>query len=73
MDYCKCYKSISLTCGKCLKPFKIPRNKEEQILDIKKRIQDCILEKMTLRSELQDLENESENELENESMLDFDK
>ena len=59
-NYCKCYTSISLTCGKCLKPFKIPRNKDEQILDIKKRINDLILEKATLRSELKDLENDSD-------------
>jgi hypothetical protein len=59
-NYCKCYTSISLTCGKCLKPFKIPRNKDEQILDIKKRINDLILEKATLRLELKDLENDSD-------------
>jgi hypothetical protein len=59
-NYCKCYTSISLTCGKCLKPFKIPRNRDEQILDIKKRINDLILEKATLRSELKDLENDSD-------------
>jgi regulator of replication initiation timing len=41
-----------------MKPFKIPRNKDEQIKDIKKRIQDCILERTTLRMELQDLEND---------------
>jgi hypothetical protein len=59
-NYCKCYTSISTTCGKCLKPFKIPRNKDEQILDIKKRINNLILEKATLRSELKDLENDSD-------------
>jgi hypothetical protein len=59
-NYCKCYTSISLTCGKCLKTFKIPKNKDEQILDIKKRITDLILEKTTLRLELKDLENDSD-------------
>lgn len=47
--YCNC------NC-KCLKPFKIPQNKQEEIKNIKKRIKDCILEEATLRLELQDLE-----------------
>lgn len=60
-NYCKCYTKISLTCGKCMKPFKIPRSKDEQIKDIKEKLRKCREDAFYYRLELQQLENESEN------------
>lgn len=67
-DYCKCYTSISLTCGKCMKPFKIPRSKDAQIKEIKERLRKCREEALYYKLELQELENESDSDTSDETV-----
>lgn len=61
-DYCKCYSTISITCGKCNKQFKIPRSKDEQIKELKERLRKCREDAFCYKIEIQELENESDDD-----------
>jgi hypothetical protein len=58
---CKCkYKAYVLVCCRCGKSATLSETdtKEKQLIEMKKRLQELIIEKTTLRMEIQELEDE---------------
>ena len=58
---CKCkYKAYVLVCCRCGKSATLSETdtKEKQLIEMKKRLQKLIIEKTTLRMEIQELEDE---------------
>ncbi len=57
---CTCKYQYNIICGSCLKPFKIPTNREQRITDLKRIIAQNRIDNHCYKLEIRDLQDEME-------------
>ena len=57
---CTCKYHYNIICGSCLKPFKIPNNREERISDLQRIITQNRIDNHCYKLEIRDLQDEME-------------